>query len=256
MHLAAPLVFRRGGLLLLLVVAGGCRVDALVTMTVDGPGGEVAVRFEADREAVATVGGPAVVAQGAQVADLRAAGWEVSGPRPAAGGGAVVNASKRFSRPAELGAIVDELSGPEGPLVGFRLDRDRGFTRVRYRLSGGMHLGEAPGELLTGFGNDPDLGRRLQAAGVNPQRVADLLTQRATEGFRLAVVVDLPGRDPVRFEAGPGKTAEVRVVATQPDRVRPLLLVVAGVLALAAVAVLVPRARRRLPPRGAAQSGS
>ncbi|MGH8975011.1 MAG: hypothetical protein ACRD0C_17640 [Acidimicrobiia bacterium] len=245
---AAPHVFLRGGRCLGLLVLGplllgGCRVDALVTISVQGPGGEVTARFEADEEAVSMVGGPGIVAQGAQVADLRQAGWEVAGPRRTAGGGAVVTASKRFSRPAELGAVVDELSGPEGPLQGFRLDRDRGLTRVRHRLSGGMYLGEAPGELLTGFGNDPGLARRLEAAGVDAQRVAELLTQRAVEGFRLALVVDLPGREPVRFEAGPGKRVEVRVAATQPDRARPALLVLAGGLAVAALALLAPRRR-------------
>ncbi len=244
---AAPSVLRRGGrcfALLLLLVLGGCRVDALVTMTVDGPGGEVAVRFEADPEAVGVIGGPSVIAQGAQVADLRGAGWEVRGPRRTPGGGAVVTASKRFARPGDLGPLVDELSGPDGPLHGFRLDRKRGLTRVRYRLAGDMYLGEGRGELLTGFGNDPELARRLQAAGVDPQRVAGLLTERAIEGFRLAVVVHLPGGAPARFDAEPGKRAEVRAASTAPDRVRPALLGLAGGLALAALAVLVPRTRR------------
>lgn len=249
MNPVAPHVFRRGDRWFpvifgaALLVLAGCRVDTLVTIAVEGPGGEVEVRFEADEEAVSVVGGPGVVAQGAQVTDLRKAGWEVSGPRRSAGGGAVVTAAKRFSRPEELGAVVDELSGPEGPLQGFRLDRDRGLTRVGYRVSGGMYLGEA-GALITGFGNDPDLARRLEAAGVDPGRVAQLLAQRAAEGLSLALVVDLPGREPVRFEAAPGKAAEVRVEASQPDRVRPLLLVVAVVLGVAALAVLVPPGRR------------
>jgi hypothetical protein len=214
-----------------------------VTVTVDGPGGEVTARFEADREAVAVIGGPSVVVQGAQVADLRAAGWEVTGPRTTRAGGAVVEASKSFARPEALGPLMDELSGPEGPLPGFRLDRDRGLTRVRYRLSGQMYLGEGRGQ-LTGFRNDPKLARRLEAAGVDPQRVAELLTERAVEGFRLALVVDLPGREPVRFEAEPGKRAEVQVASTRADRVRPALLALAGLLALAAAAVLAPRRRR------------
>lgn len=243
---AAPLVFRLSGpllrrfLALALLVLAGCRADARVTISVDGRGGEVAVRFEVDKDAVSVVGGPRAVVQGAQVTDLRNAGWEVAGPRRTTAGGAVIEASKRFSHPADLGAVVNELSGPEGPLQGFRLDRHRGLTRVRYRLSGGMYLGEA-GELLTGFGNDPGLARRLEAAGVDAARVAALLTERAVAGFRLAVVVDLPGRDPVRFEARPGQAGEVRVSATEPDRARPALLVVAGVLGVAALAVLRPR---------------
>jgi hypothetical protein len=247
MNPAAPPVFRRGGRLLALVllcpflVLAGCRVDARVTLSVEGRGGEVGVRFEADREAVAILGSPRVITHGAQAADLRRAGWEVGEPRKTRAGAAVVYASKRFSRPADLAPLIEELAGPEGPLQGFRLDRDRGLTRVRYLLSGGMYLGST-GELLTGFGNDPGLAPRLQAAGVDPGRVAALLTQRGVEGLHLSVVVDLPGRDPVRFEARPGEAGEVRVSASEPDRTRPLLLVLAGVLAVAALAVLWPRA--------------
>ena len=246
---AAPPVFRRGGrlfglfLLGAVLLLGGCRVDAEVTVSVAGRGGEVGVRFEADREAMAVLGSPRVIAQSVQVADLRRAGWEVSEPRKTEGGGAVISASKAFARPAELGPLIEELAGPAGPLQGFRLDRDRGLIQVRYRLSGGLYLGEAPGELLTGFGNDPGLAGRLSAAGVDPQRVTALLTQRAVEGLHLSVVVDLPGRGPVRFEARPGRTAEVRVSATQPERARPLLLASAAVLAAAALAVLF-RGRR------------
>ncbi|MDQ3945495.1 MAG: hypothetical protein M3357_10165 [Actinomycetota bacterium] len=245
---ADPLVFRRGGLLFprfllgLFLVVSGCRVDARVTVSVEGRGGEVRVRFEADREAMAIVGGPRVIAQGAQVADLRRAGWDVAGPRRTGAGGAVIEAAKRFSRPADLGPVIDELSGPAGPLRRFRLERDRGLTRVRYRLSGGIDLGEA-GDALSGFGNDPELVRRLEAAGVDAGRVGELLAQRAAEGFRLALVIDLPGVDPVRFDARPGARVDVAAAATEPDWTRPLLLVVAGGLAVSALAALLPWGR-------------
>jgi hypothetical protein len=244
---AAPPVFRRGGpafglFLLALLVLGGCRVDARVTVAVEGAGGTVTVRLAADREALSILGGPQVIAGGAQVADLRRAGWDVAEPRPTDAGGAVIEASKAFARAGELALIVDELAGPEGPLSGFRLDRDRALTRVRYRLSGEIDLGRGA---LTGFGNDPDLARRLEAAGVDAGRMAELLAQRGADGLRLVVVVDLPGEDPVRFEGRPGGKVEVRAASTQPERARPLLLVVGGVLAVAALAVLGSRRARR-----------
>jgi hypothetical protein len=240
-------VFRRGGRLLALflvgpfLMLGGCRVDAVVTVAAEGPGGEVGVRFEADREALAVLGSPRVIAQDAQVADLRRAGWEVTEPRRTAAGGAVIRASKRFSRAAELGPVVEELAGSEGPLSRFRLDRDRSLTRVRYRLSGEIDLVRA--EALTGFGNDPDLARRLEAAGVDAGRVAELLAQRAVEGFGVVVMVDLPGGDPIRFEGRPGARVDVEAASTEPDRARPLLLAAAAVLAAGALAVLSRRAR-------------
>ena len=245
MNPAAPPVFRRGGRLLPLLllgpalVLGGCRVDATVTVSVEGRGGEVGVRFEADREALSILGSPRVIAQGAQVTDLRRAGWEVSEPRRTGAGGAVIRASKRFARAVELGPIVEELAGTEGPLSGFRLDRARSLTRVRYRLSGGIDLARA--EALTGFGNDPDLARRLEAAGIDAGRVAELLARRVAEGFGLVVVVDLPGGEPVRFVGRPGARVEVAAASTEPDRARPLLLAAAAALAAGVLVVLSRR---------------
>ncbi|MGH8990485.1 MAG: hypothetical protein ACRDZ7_03030, partial [Acidimicrobiia bacterium] len=70
MNPAAPYVFVRGGRWFLLLagsflVLAGCRVDALVTLAVEGRGGEVSVRFEADAAAVSILGGPGVIAGGA-----------------------------------------------------------------------------------------------------------------------------------------------------------------------------------------------
>ncbi|MGH9004633.1 MAG: hypothetical protein ACRDYV_16025, partial [Acidimicrobiia bacterium] len=153
--------------------------------------------------------------------------------------------------PEDLGPLVEELAGPEGPLRGFRLDRARSLTRVRYRLTGGIDL-ERPGEVLSGFANDPALAGRLEAAGVDAGRVGELLAQRAEEGVGLAVAVDLPGEEPVRFEARPGARVGVAAASTVPDRVRPLLLVLAGLLAVAALVVLIPRRR---PTDGAPVDG-
>lgn len=67
-----------GRWLALLLLLSACRVDATVTARVDGRSGEVRARFELDAEAVAVLGGQ--VAEGAQVADLRRAGWTIPAP--------------------------------------------------------------------------------------------------------------------------------------------------------------------------------
>lgn len=224
----------------------GCRVEALVTIAVDDRGGEVRVRFAADREAVSVMVGEIdavrdpVLTAGVEAADLRRAGWDVEPPRRTDGGGVVIEAAKHFARPEQLGAVVEELSGPAGPLQQFGFVRERGLARVRYRLSGRIDLQEA-GRTLAGIGNDPDLAARLEAAGVDPGRVEELLAGRAAGGFDLAVTVDLPGGDPVRVEAREGEVVEVAAAADRLDPVRPALLAAAVVLAGAALLTLIRR---------------
>src|SRR5919202_1564838 len=88
---------------------------------------------------------------GAQVDDLRRAGWVVPPARRSKSGGATIEVAKRFDHPEQLGQVMAELSGPGGPLQGFRLERRRSLTRTRYRLSGRADL--RAGGAVAGFGN-------------------------------------------------------------------------------------------------------
>jgi hypothetical protein len=221
-----------------LIVLGGCKVDATVEARVHGNGGIVTARFLLDREAVALLGG--AVGEGAQTSDLQQAGWEFSPVRPTADGGAEVEASKAFSRPEDLAVVMGELAGPAGPLQGFRLDRRRRFTGATYRLQGTADVGTAAAA-ATGFANTPDLAARLRDAGVDPGRVAELLAGRAAEGFGFRLVVALPGRPEQAFEVRPGAPATVDLTSETSDRGRPVLLAVAVLSGL----VVVLRLRRR-----------
>jgi hypothetical protein len=224
-----------------LVLLGGCRVDATVEARVhDGGGGVVTARFALDREAVAVLGG--AVADGAQTSDLRQAGWEISPVRPTSAGGAVVEISKAFHRPGDLGLVIGELSGPDGPLRGFSLARHRSFLKETYRLRGRADLG--PGAVAaTGFAGSPELRARLRNAGVDPGRVEELLAGRAAEGLHLRLVVALPGRTR-SWALQPGSPQAVDVASTVTEWTRPALLAVAVVSGLAAVV----RLRRRALP--------
>ena len=206
------------------LVGGGCRVDATIEATVhDGGGGTVTARFVLDREALAVLGGP--LTDGAQTSDLHQAGWTISPVRPRKDGGAEVELTKSFHRPGDLEVVVGELAGPRGPLRGFRLDRRRGWLRTSYRVRGTADLG--PGAAAaTGFANSPDLPARLRDAGVDPDRVAQLLAGRAGEGLHVRLVVGLPGRTR-SWDLGPGRPQAVDVASSAPSWARPVLLVVA-----------------------------
>ena len=233
---------RRAGwglfLVAVLIVLGGCRVDATVEARVHGSGGVVTARFVLDREAVALLGG--AVGEGAQTSDLSRTGWEFSPVRPTEGGGAEVEVSKGFSRPGDLAVVIGELAGPAGPLRQFRLDRRRTFAKATYHLRGQADLGTG-GAAAAGFANAPDLPARLRDAGVNPDRVGELLAERAAEGFRLRLVVELPGRTAESFEVRPGAATTVDLASETSDRRRPVLLAVAVLTGL----IVLFRLRRR-----------
>jgi hypothetical protein len=226
-----------------LALAGvGCRVDATIETRAEGRSGVVRARFELDRDAVDALGGR--LSDGAQVDDLRRAGWSFTGPRPTVGGGAVVVASKRYGRPADLGRVVAELSGPGGPLQDFALARSRTLGGVRYRLRGVVDLG---GGAAVGFPNAPDLARRLQGAGIDLARLEELLRSRAQEGFSLRLRVGLPGdgRGEGVREVRPGQRVEVRAASSTPTPLRPALLGLALLAGLAALGMSVAGRRLR-----------
>jgi hypothetical protein len=234
------------GLFILLVVLGGCRVDATVEARVHEGGGTVTARFVLDREAVAILGG--AVGEGAQTSDLIQVGWEMSPVRQTGDGGAEVKVSKDFHRPQDLAVVIGELAGPAGPLREFRLERRRSLTRGTYRLRGTVDLG-AGAEAATGFGNVPELKARLHDAGVDPGRVEELLAGRAAEGLNVRLVVDLPGRSQT-FDVRPGAPQTVDVSSSVSDRKRPVLL------AVAVLSGLIVAVRLRQGRRSGAQSGS
>jgi hypothetical protein len=234
---------RRAGLLVFLLVvglvSGGCRVDATVEARVAGTGGVVTLRVALDREAVGVLGGS--VTQGAQTSDLRQAGWEISPVRSVKGGGAEVEVSKAFHRPSDLGVVLAELSGPDGPLQHFSLVRHRSFLATTYRLRGSASLG-AGAVAATGFGNSPDLAARLRDAGVDPDRVESLLAGRAADGLHLRLVVDLPGGTR-SWTVAPGPSRPIDVSSTAIDWRRLGLLILA-----AASGIAVFRRLRRMRP--------
>jgi hypothetical protein len=223
-----------------LLLLGGCRVDATVEADVNGTGGVVTARFVLDREAAAVLGG--TVGEGAQTSDLARAGWKVTPVRPTAGGGAEVEVTKAFHRPGDLGVVIGELAGPEGPLRGFTLERHRSFLKETYRLRGTGDVGPVA-SAATGFANSPDLPARLRDAGIDPARVEALLAGRAAEGLHLRLVVALPGRTR-SWALQPGSPQPVEVASSVTDRIRAGLLVAAVVSGLAALA----RMRRERHP--------
>jgi hypothetical protein len=141
--------------------------------------GRVQATVTLDRDAADQV--PDLASQ-LRVADLARAGWVVTGPLRQADGSVVVRASKSFTSPGQVPAVVAELAGPAGPLRDVRLVQHRGFLVTSTRFSGTADLG--PG--IEAFG-DPQLRQRLggSSIGVDPAELERQL------GIVLAKVVDV-----------------------------------------------------------------
>ena len=95
----------------------GCRVQTQVVIDQAPSGrGVVTVSVSLDRSALAAIGGTPALAAQLQTADLRAAGWTVTGPGAGPGSTTVVSASHSYATPAQASALVADLagSGPDG----------------------------------------------------------------------------------------------------------------------------------------------
>jgi hypothetical protein len=258
----APPIRRRGGFFRLVLLAlaalglSGCEVTATVVVDVSGRGGEVAAAFLLDEDALGVFGSDRdeavdALVDGAGTDGLRKAGWTLGAPRRPAGGGVEIRLTKEFGRPDDLGRIIEELSGKTGPLSEFRLRRERKLAAVDYRLEGTLDA-----RALTGLDNAPGLLSRLEDAGVDSRRVAELLARRATEGLRVRLVADLPGATRANTTQREGgrpvwqvegdETVSVSATASPTDLTRPVLFGLAGLLTIGALITL--RARRPARP--------
>jgi hypothetical protein len=214
-----------------LLVLTGCQVRATVTVDADATGsGTVAVRVALDREAASRVPGLRL-----RTDDLVEAGWEVTGPTDAPGGGLVIVARHAFDSPADAERLIEQVSGEDGVLRGFDLERDWTFLQTRTRLAGTIDLTAG----VAGF-SDSALAERLggQSLGVDPSQLAAL-----DDALRMEVVAELPGGSSL-FSARAGQRVPVRAEA-EAWNVVSLAFAALALLCAVACVLTVRRVRRR-----------
>lgn len=183
-------------LLLAVLTAGGCRVDASVAIVVDGDGsGTVTVGLILDDEAVDLVGG---IEEQLRIDDLADAEWTVVGPNRLPTGDTTVTATKSFDSPERLADVLDEIVGP-GVFEDVTLTRHRTFARTEWRLNGRVDLSDG----LDLFG-DVELAETLSGLplGRTTAELAELAGCSAADcdlvdAFELELTVALPGGPPV-----------------------------------------------------------
>jgi hypothetical protein len=240
----------RARVLLLVLVLGAllsaCRVDTALTVHVNEDGSGVVtaqVRLDAAAVSAATSAGVGLD-DAVRLDDLTQAGWRSTGWRKQKDGGAELRVSKRFARAEDAGAVVAELSGPDGPVRDVKVTRDASTFTTDWSFSGVADLKD----LKTGVATDQELIQKLAAERVDVAALDQRLVADTKDALRLQVTADLPHASPRPYPVKPGTTVAMETSSSQTATGRILLLLVGIGVGLAAVILLVAgelRSRRR-----------
>lgn len=226
---------RAGLVVMALVVLASCqaRVDVTTQVAADGSG-TVVVGVGLDADAMRRAGD---LEQQLRVDDLRTAGWQVDAPSPEADGFTWVRARKDFSEPSQLGEIMAELTGSDGPFRDFELKRSSSLLGTDYRYRGTVDLTKGPAafsdpDLSAALGGDPfggTLGAIEQAEG---KPVAEMVQFR--------VSVDLPGASATKvWTPGFADASATHITASSSERGLFSRLWIVGVVLIGVAIVLV-----------------
>jgi hypothetical protein len=216
------------------LLLAACQVDVHVGVQVNEDGaGSVTVAAGLDDAALARVGN---IGQQLRVDDLEAAGWNVTAPTRE-GDVTWVRASKGFTTPEEAGAVLDELTGPEGPFRDFAVRVDDGTFGTDYAVDGVVDLTGGPAafgddELAALLGGDPLGGTVAEVEREEGRPVAEMVN--------FEVSVSLPGQsDPTVFTPNFADGQPTEISASSSQRSGLASLAIWGLVALVGVIGLV-----------------
>ena len=254
-------------LLGLVAVVSGCRADVEVFVTVDEDGsGVVDTVTILDQEAADALLDLERDSDGLPLTDLAQAGWVIGPPERSAEGSTRITASKEFGTPSQFAEVMDELTGPDGPLGDFELRRTKSFARVDYELTGTIVTTDG----FSSFADD----ELVSALGQPLNAIAERYEAESSD-IALELTVSLPGEAEgelpdglIDARANPvtaawaipfGKAESTNIAFSSATRqALPLVLrgvaIVAGVLAALVVfarlqRILLPDRRRRSSKR-------
>jgi hypothetical protein len=230
-------------LVALVAVLAGCKVDTSVTVNMHDDGsGVVNVRATLDAQAVAEaeIGGGKLEDR-IRLGDLAAAGWKISPWARSGSGTAQIELSKPFSSPAQVGGIIAEVSGPNGPVKDVAATRDHGAASTSYSVTGAVDLGA----IGTGVTADQDLVNALTNQQVDVNAIDQSLLAELKNAVSVSVVVKFPDGSSTTVNGAAGKRVPIDVSTSIVNTRRLALLALAVVLLVLAIVVLLIGRRRR-----------
>ena len=151
--------------------------------------GTVTVAIGVDDDLLSRVPG---AADRVHLDDLKAAGWEVTGPAKEADDNTWVHLSHPFANPTEMKELLAEINGAGGPLGAFGLEVQRRVGREdmgadgEAGLTGGI-AGFVDPDLAAAFGASKPLEQLVQESGVPVEQGLNLtvtLNHAPPEGQR------------------------------------------------------------------------
>ena len=234
---------------LVFALCTACKLSIAVGVDAHDDGsGTVRATVTLDRDAAQRLqraGGPR------EAADLKNAGWTVTGPTAEKDGSAVLIATKPFRSAAELPKVIAEVGGDRRPLRDFSLTRSRSFAKTTMRFRGVVDLRGG----LSNFGDDRLKQQTGSDTGID---TSDLERQAGTtlnQFFDISVALRLPGsvdaNAPSKAGNGAvwhpklGERATLAASSNATDVKRIVSLAVGLAAALALVALLLGRRRVR-----------
>lgn len=241
------------GLVALVVVLAGCRVDTRVDITLrDDGSGTVRTSVTIDADAVQRLGGASSLAENVPVDDLRAEGWTVSRWSLGAAGSQSITLSHGFTDQRDLERRMVDLAGAHGILQDATVRRERGWFHSSDQVGLVVDVRSPSIDIV----HDVPLATRLRAAGLDPARLQAQLAVQLKSALHVTVVVHLPGGHTETYVAPTGSIGTVRVSAGGTDSNRVVefgigvaLALLAGLFFLAA-GMGIRRNRRRARERG------
>jgi len=203
-------IVRRTLLVLSVAIAcASCRVDVAIDVTMDDDGsGTVTVTAIADADVVRQ---STSLATDLRFDDIVAAGWIVDGPAPTQSGGIQVVFTHTFETPAEATALLADIDGDKGPLVGITLERTVVKKTTTFTLNGTLQVtggldAFSDEELLAAVGATP-YATQIAGAGLQP-----------ADAIGITFTASLPGKiDNTTAAAGEGLSWTVPLDGTAVD---------------------------------------
>lgn len=242
---------RRWVLVLVAIVvlgSAGCQVQVVVDTVVDQNGaGTVSVSVGLDAGALERIGD---LQTELQIQDLRDAGWTVT--EPAAGPDRItwIRASKPFSSPEGLVAVLAEIAGPETLFQQVEFERVETDDDITYRVTGDVDLTQGAAtfgdaELAAQLGGDPFGGNLAAIEAEEGRPISDMVS------FEISTSVAGGAPTTVRPTLTDTAVQPIAISTVEVKPPSPLIRIAIGaaiVVGLGIVVVALVGVRRRMRP--------